>query len=378
VKGLDIREGIFDIRAMMTTSETVHVELGERSYEIRLGTESLGDLGAACLEVGLKGKRVLVVSDENVAPLYLDRVADSLASKGLAVTTLVLPAGEPTKSAAQLAEVWEAAVEARLDRKSFLVALGGGVIGDLGGLGAASFLRGVPFVQVPTSLLAMVDSAVGGKTGINLPQGKNLVGAFHQPALVSVDLSVLRTLPAREFHAGMAEVIKYGVIHDAELFDFIEANADRLNALEADALRHVVRRSCEIKADVVRQDEREGGLRAILNFGHTLGHAIENVRGYGEWLHGEAIAAGMVYAARVSERVHGFPAEDTERLTTLLRAFDLPVAWEGLEWEAVYTAMTADKKAADAVPRFVLARSLGDVGLPEEVDADVLRSVFTA
>jgi 3-dehydroquinate synthase len=256
-----------------------------------------------------------------------------------------------------------------------LVALGGGVVGDLAGFAAASYLRGVDFVQVPTTLLAMVDSAVGGKTGINLPAGKNLVGAFHQPALVLADLATLETLPVREFNAGMAEVIKYGIIRDAEMFAEIESNVGAVSRLDPVLLRRLVRRSCELKAEVVGLDEREGGLRAILNYGHTLGHAIENVAGYGEYLHGEAISIGMVYASQLSETVCGLPAEATRRQRRLFEAFGLPVKRQGFSWDALFEAMTVDKKAEDALPRFVLAESLGKVGLPRGVTADILRRV---
>ncbi|WFB37173.1 3-dehydroquinate synthase [Kiritimatiellota bacterium B12222] len=354
----------------------VHVDLGERAYDIVIEAGALADIGTRCVDLFGAGKRVLMVSDANVAKFYVSGTEALLLRAGFQVSVIVLPAGESTKCVARLAEIWEEAVEARLDRKSFIVALGGGVIGDLAGFAAASFLRGIPFVQVPTSLLAMVDSAVGGKTGMNLPQGKNLVGAFHQPQMVLSDLSVLATLPARELHAGMAEVIKYGVIWDPEMFSFIESHVAEIKALDSEALHYLVKRSCEIKADVVRQDEREGGLRAILNFGHTLGHAIENVCGYGEWLHGEAIAMGMVYAAKISEVAHGFKADETDRLIALFKAFDLPVSWQGLEWGALYQAMTADKKAENALPKFVLAKEMGKVGLPEEVGMELLKKVY--
>lgn len=364
------------IHPSLMSDEIVQVALGERSYDIHIG-EGIRLHAPALLPASLQGcRRFLLISDSNISPLYAADISQALIPIGAEVREVVVPAGETTKSVTCLSRIWEAAVEARLDRHSAFVALGGGVVGDLAGFAAATYLRGVPFVQVPTSLLAMVDSAVGGKTGMNLPQGKNLVGAFHQPARVVADLDVLQTLPPREFSAGMAEVIKYGVIYDAELFSFLEANVERIRSLDRKVLAHLVKRSCEIKAEVVRQDEREGGLRAILNFGHTLGHAIENVVGYGEWLHGEAIAAGMVYAARVSERVHGFPAAHTQRLINLFRAFDLPVDWSGLSWQDIFLAMTADKKARDAVPRFVLAKQMGEVGLPEEVALEQLQQVF--
>ena len=355
--------------------DTLQVDLADRGYEIQIGTQLISRVGKMCSkQFGLR--KTLVISDANVAGFHLDRVVSSLKEEGFSVETLVLPAGEETKSLSALAKVWEAAVLAKLDRKSFLVALGGGVIGDLAGFAAATYLRGIPFVQVPTSLLAMVDSAVGGKTGMNLPQGKNLVGAFHQPARVLVDLDMLDSLPEREFNAGMAEVIKYGIIWDAELFERIETHVAAIRKRDRELLRELVRRSCEIKADVVRQDEREGGVRALLNYGHTLGHAIENVCGYGKWLHGEAIAIGMVYASRVSERIKGLPASSTARQAALFRAFDLPAGWDGLEWNPLFEAMTVDKKAENATPRFVLIESIGKAHLPERVEAPLLQEIF--
>ena len=275
----------------------VKVELGDRSYPIRIGNGIIDNLGEWCKEVGLRGK-CLVVSDENVAPLYADRALLALESAGFSAKLTVLPAGEQTKCCEKLFGLYDEMLSHGMDRKSFIVALGGGVIGDLSGYAAASFLRGIEFVQVPTTLLSMVDSSVGGKTGINIPQGKNLIGAFHQPKLVCMDLETLKTLAVREYRAGMAEVIKYGPIWDLEFFKKLEANAEILAdvnvALTSDLLAEIVARSCEIKAEVVSHDEREGGLRAILNFGHTVGHAIEKCAGYGEYVHGEAVAIGMV------------------------------------------------------------------------------------
>lgn len=360
----------------MSTRDLVKVELGDRAYDILIGPGLLSSLGAACAE-RLTGRRCLLVTDSHVAETpHLSAAVSSLAAAGFEVVTQVVPAGEESKCAERLTALWDAAVEAKLDRKSFVVALGGGVTGDLAGFAAASYLRGVDFVQVPTTLLSMVDSAVGGKTGINLPAGKNLVGAFHQPRLVLADLDTLKTLPAREFNAGMAEVIKYGVIRDAELFGEIEHQVDAIRALDADLLRMLVRRSCELKAEVVGLDEREGGLRAILNYGHTLGHAIENVAGYGQYLHGEAISIGMVYASELSETVCGLPPDATRRQRDLFSAFDLPVSRAGLVWEELFEAMTVDKKAQNALPRFVLAEELGRAGLPKAVDAETLRSTF--
>lgn len=348
--------------------QNVKVDLGERSYPILIDEGNLGSLGAACQDAGLIG-RCLVVSDENVAPLYADRAVRSLSEAGYDPVLEVLPAGEPTKCQAQLMNLYSKAAENRLDRKCFMVALGGGVIGDLTGFTAASWLRGIKFVQVPTSLLAMVDSSVGGKTGINIPAGKNLVGAFHQPELVLIDLKTLDTLRPREFAAGMAEVVKYGMIWDEKLFSLLESDHPGYKTIA---------RCCEIKAEVVRQDEREGGLRGILNFGHTLGHAIENAAGYGEYLHGEAVSVGMVYAARLSTVLKGLPVESADRLEKLLVKLDLPVRAPGLAWDDLRNAMAVDKKTVGGLPKFILADRIGHVEFGCEVPEDLMEATWFA
>ncbi len=338
---------------------SVPVDLGSRSYAIHIGEGLLESLGSRCL--GLKlGRSCLLVSDSHVDPLYGAVAEASLEAAGFSVARCAVPAGEASKSGAQLFALYDAALAAGLDRHAFIVALGGGVVGDLAGYAAASYLRGIPYVQVPTSLLAMVDSSVGGKTGINLPQGKNLIGSFHQPVLVLADSEVLATLPQREFAAGMAEIIKYGVIRDEALFTLLEASAAELGPDAPGLLEPVIARCCEIKAEVVKADEEErAGVRALLNFGHTLGHAIENVAGYGEFLHGEAISIGMVFAARLSVRLRGLPEGDAGRLEHLLGAFGLPVHAPDLEWPALRDAMSRDKKAESRLPKFVLAERIG-------------------
>jgi 3-dehydroquinate synthase len=313
----------------------------------------------------------MVVSDENVAPLYADCVVRSLEKAGFEVALEVLPAGEPTKCHDQLIRLYSKAAELKLDRTCFVVALGGGVIGDLTGFAAASWLRGIRLVQVPTTLLSMVDSSVGGKTGINIEEGKNLVGAFHQPELVLIDLNTLQTLPERERAAGMAEVVKYGVIWDEELFQTLEKSD--LSILN---LGGVVARCCEIKAEVVRQDERESGLRGILNFGHTLGHAIENVAGYGEFLHGEAVAVGMVYAAHLSVKMKGLSVNESARVENLLAGLHLPVKGLSLEWADLRTAMAVDKKTVGGLPKFVLTDRLGHVEFGCEVPEKLMEEVW--
>ena len=356
--------------------ETVQVGLGERSYEIRIG-RGLLESGWAGRP---RGQRALIISDSNVDPLYGPRCEAALSGLDWTVTRAVVPAGENSKSVDCLAGLYAQAVAAGLDRRSTIVALGGGVVGDLAGFLAATYLRGIRLIQVPTSLLALVDSSVGGKTGVNLPQGKNLVGAFYQPDLVVADLTCLDTLPAREYVSGLAEVVKYGVIWDAGLFRRLESDCQALLDRDDAVLAAVVARCCAIKSEVVSVDEREGGVRAILNFGHTLGHAIEQVTGYGQWLHGEAIAAGMVYAGYLSCRQHGFSEGDLQRLIALLTAVGLPVTagkqGVSLSWDAIRAAIDSDKKARDGLPRFVLAERLGGVVFDAPVDEVELSETF--
>jgi len=359
-------------------SRSVHVDLDERGYPIHIGV----GLPAGRALRGSPGRRVLVVSDSNVDPLYGPAREAMLSDLGLAVSRTVVPAGESSKDLRVVKDLYGEALQAGLDRTSMVVALGGGVVGDLAGFVAATYLRGLDFVQMPTTLLAMVDSSVGGKTGVNLEQGKNLVGAFYQPVEVTADLSTLETLPDREYVSGLAEVVKYGVIWDADLFGKLEARAAQLIARDPVFLEEVVARCCEIKAEVVAVDEREGGVRAILNFGHTLGHAIENVGGYGERLHGEAVAIGLAYAADLSVRRKGFPEQDRDRLVRLLDRLGLPTERApertGLSWADLRSAIAADKKTRQSVPRFVLAESLGSVVFGCEVPEEELEETFNA
>lgn len=348
----------------------VHVDLATRSYPIRIGSGLLDSLGESCKAAGLKGK-CLIVSDEHVAPLYAGRVLRSLEEAGFQPALQTLPAGETAKSPAHLTELYSRAAAHGIDRKSFMVALGGGVTGDLTGYAAATWLRGVRFVQVPTTLLAMVDSSVGGKTGINIPEGKNLVGAFHQPELVLADLDTLQTLPARERASGMAEVVKYGIIRDAGLFITIETNIP-----ETGDLGGIIARCCEIKADVVRLDERESGLRGILNFGHTAAHAIEKVAGYGEYLHGEAVAVGMIYAAHLSVALKGLPSGDSARIEKLIASLELPAGAPGLAWKEIRAAMAVDKKSVGGLPKFVLADRIGHAEFGCDVPEALLEEVW--
>ena len=359
----------------------VRVGLGERSYEIRIGR---GLLEAWPLAVAARAW--LIVSDATVDPLYGDRVEAALRAAGGRTARVTVPSGESSKSHEQLVRIYDAALEAGLDRGACLAALGGGVVGDLAGYAAATFLRGVRYVQIPTTLLAMVDSSVGGKTAVNLPRGKNLVGAFHQPVGVVADLATLDTLPGREYRSGLAEVVKTGIIRDAALLDRIEREAGALAEREPAALAAAVARCCEIKAEVVGADEREGGLRGILNFGHTLCHALETVDGYGRWLHGEAVAVGMVYAALLSVGRAAYGDGEAGRLVRLLRAFGLPVddgaaggggaAARRERWQRLRRAMSADKKSVDRAPRFVLADGPGRVSFGCEVAEKRLEAVY--
>lgn len=343
---------------MQTISPTtVQVDLGARSYPIAIGQSLLDDSSWFVRHV--VAKRAAIVTNTVVAPLYLDKVRRSLFQAGKEVIEIVLADGEEEKNWANLMRIFDTLLLEKCDRKTTLIALGGGVIGDLTGFAAASYMRGIPFIQVPTTLLAQVDSSVGGKTGINHPLGKNMIGAFYQPQAVIADTTTLKTLPARELAAGLAEVIKHGAIVDAAFFDWIEQNIARLTEGDSSALAYAIQRSCEIKADVVRQDEREGGLRAILNFGHTFGHAIEAGLGYGEWLHGEAVGCGMVMAADLSHRLGYIDAAAKERLTSVVRNAGLPVLAPDLGRERWLELMQVDKKNEGGAIKFILIKPLG-------------------
>ncbi|NLD89802.1 MAG: 3-dehydroquinate synthase [Lentisphaerae bacterium] len=349
----------------------VDIRLGARSYTIRVGTGMLD-----CLSEVLHGRRGLVVTDSNVDRLY---GAPVMLRLGPEWGKVVLPAGEATKSAPHWSGLLEQMAQAGLDRQGVLVALGGGVVGDLTGFAAASYMRGIGFVQAPTTLLAMVDSSVGGKTGINLAAGKNLAGAFHQPLAVLADTNTLATLPGREFAAGMAEVVKYAVALDAEFFGWLEQNADAIQRREPAALEKMVVRCCEIKAGVVAQDEREAGRRAVLNFGHTLGHALEKATGYSGLLHGEAVALGMPFALACSIEAKGFSPKVAGRVVALLHKFGLNIARlkpPGLDWRELRAAMERDKKAAAGAIRFVLCDRLGHCGLPEVIPPEDLDALL--
>jgi 3-dehydroquinate synthase len=354
-------------------SHRVRVDLGERSYDVLIGCGLTGDPSAWCSPAG---GSAMIVTNTTVGPLYQERLRALLLTRHRRVHSVELPDGEQHKEWNTLNRVFDALLQARCDRDTTVYALGGGVVGDIAGFAAACFMRGVPHVQLPTTLLAQVDSSVGGKTAINHPLGKNMIGAFHQPSVVVCDLDTLGTLPDRELRAGLAEVIKYGPIADWEFFEWIERHVDDLLAREPRALLHAVRRSCEIKADIVARDEREGGLRAVLNFGHTFGHAIEAGLGFGTWLHGEAVAAGMVMATALSARL-GLADERVEsRIVALLTRCGLPTHAPPLKAERYLELMRLDKKAKDGDVRFTLLDGHGAAVMrsaPEETVREILQ-----
>ena len=349
------------------SAEQVTVGLDERSYRIIIGERTLSCLGGLCRETGL-GSQVAIVTNPTVASFYLQQVCDSLTTAGLTVTVVEIPDGEQFKVAETVLSIYTRLVESGIDRSGFLVALGGGVVGDIAGFAAATYLRGVPFVQVPTTLLAQVDSSVGGKTGFNLPQGKNLIGAFYQPRLVLIDPTVLDTLPQREYVAGLAETIKYGVSLDPELFTVMETNVDGLQRRDKAVLQQVIATACKLKASVVEKDEREAGLRAVLNYGHTFGHAIETLTGYGQYLHGEAVAIGMAQAARLSQLRGLATVEDTERIISLIQRFSLSTSLPPFTATEYAEALSHDKKKRDDAINFVFNRGIGDFSIEKVTD----------
>lgn len=341
------------------------VDLAHREYPIHIGDGALSLLGKELKR--LRATRVLLVTNSTVSPLYLKAALESIrgADPDLPVSVVTLPDGECFKDLHHVEKILSAAVDAGLDRKSFLVALGGGVVGDMTGFAASMWMRGIDFIQVPTTLLAQVDSSVGGKTGVNLPAGKNLIGAFHQPRSVIADTAVLKTLPQREISAGIAEVIKYGLLGDETFVSYLEEHMQQLRALDADVLAHVVAHCCEMKKEIVRRDERESGERAKLNLGHTFGHAIEKLTGYSAWLHGEAVAAGCVMSAMLSQELGYLTEQDVFRVKRLVEEAGLPSCISGLSQDAALKAMAADKKSVAGIIRFVLMKRVGECFIGE-------------
>lgn len=355
--------------------QTLTVALNDRSYPVHIGAGLLHQVDL--IAANLSQSRVAVITNTTIAPLYLATLTSSLNSGGIEVVSIVLPDGEAYKNWETLNRIFDSLLANRCERKTALIALGGGVIGDLAGFAAAVYLRGVPFIQVPTTLLAQVDSAVGGKTAINHPLGKNMIGAFYQPQVVLADTETLNTLPERELAAGIAEIIKYGLIRDPDFFEWLEKNIANLLAREPDALAYAVERSCRNKADVVALDEHENGVRTLLNLGHTFGHAIETGLGYGIWLHGEAVAAGMMLAAQLSQEIGLIGHQDVVRLNELLTRAKLPASAPDLGIERYVELMGHDKKVAGGKIRFVLLKRIGEAFVTDSVPDAALRKILS-
>jgi 3-dehydroquinate synthase len=355
--------------------ETLIVGLGDRSYPIHISRGLLNH--AELLMPHLQNMRAAVVSNTTVSPLYLEKLQTLLQEHGISVVTIILPDGEKYKNAETLNLIYDALLTNRCERSTPMIALGGGVIGDITGFAASTYLRGVPFIQIPTTLLAQVDSSVGGKTGINHPLGKNMIGAFYQPQLVLADVATLDTLPDRELRAGIAEVIKYGLIRDLPFFEWLERNLDRLLTRDGDALQYAISQCCRNKAEVVASDERERGERALLNLGHTFGHAIENGLGYGVWLHGEGVAAGTIMAADLSRRMGWISEADVDRISCLFKRAGLPIVAPMLGADKYLQLMSLDKKVQGGEIRFVLLRSIGQAAI-SEASPELLRLTLDA
>jgi 3-dehydroquinate synthase len=358
--------------------QDVIVGLAERQYPIAIGGDCLEALGPRVLEALPKCDRLLVITNPELGRLHANKVTRSLQKAGLAAEVMGIPEGEQHKSLRTVEEIWDHLIQHGYTRQSALLALGGGVVGDITGFAAACYMRGIPFVQVPTTLLAMVDSSVGGKTGVNHPRAKNTIGAFWQPKLVFIDIGFVRTLPTEEFRSGFAEVIKHGVIRDASYFEYLETHLDLIFAQNDRTMIRLVEGSCRIKAEVVAQDERESGLRAILNFGHTLGHAVEVLSDYGNLRHGYAVSIGMMAAAGIAERLEMVGADFTSRLKALLEFSGLPVRFPPLDEEAVMDRLRTDKKVRDGRVRFVLPVRMGEVVIRDDVPPEVILEVIRA
>jgi shikimate kinase/3-dehydroquinate synthase len=356
----DPRQVVKMIKNILSSAALIRVELGDRSYSIEIENGNLSQIGGRLVSLGTKGK-VAIVTNPRVGRLYGSVVARSLRKSGLDVTPVTLPDGERFKNLKSVSRVYDELLRKSFERSSTILSLGGGVIGDLAGFAAATFMRGIGFVQVPTTLAAQVDASIGGKTGVDHPKGKNLIGAFYQPKSVFIDPDVLKTLHRREFVSGLAEVIKYGVIRDEEFFSYLEDNMDKILTQEPAALSHAIRRSCAIKAEVVQKDEREGGLRKILNYGHTFGHALETATKYRTYLHGEAVSIGVVFAAQLSVRLGLSDAAVARRQIELLKRAGLPVALPKIKTADILKSMTLDKKVSDGRIHFVLAEQIGRV-----------------
>lgn len=354
--------------------EKVFVDLGAASYEIFIGENILSGVGSFI--AGKFTPKALIVTQDKIFDAHGKALTDGLDAQGIAYTVATVPDSETSKSLFEAEKLYTRAIECGLDRKSVVIALGGGVVGDLGGFIAATYLRGVPLIQIPTTLLAQVDSSIGGKTAVNHPLGKNLIGAFHQPRAVFIDLQCLATLSEREIKSGLGEVVKYGVISDAAFFAYLEDNADKILRRDVETMAHVVKRSCELKASVVSADEREAGLRRILNFGHTLAHAVEEETHYQTYRHGEAVAIGMTGAALISQELGKTTAANVERLERLIKRFGMITTCAGLDADKLYAVTFRDKKAVGGVVNWVLMRGFGDVEICSDVPAQIVKKIF--
>ena len=355
--------------------QKIRVELGERSYNIMIGSGILKDIGRIIEKFEFSNKAALI-SNPTVYNLYGKTVSESLKASGYDLIEVLLPDGEEYKSLASAEKIYESLLKAKLDRKSVLIALGGGVIGDITGFAASTYMRGIDFIQIPTTLLAQVDSSVGGKTGVNHPLGKNMIGAFWQPKLVCIDTSTLETLPRREFLSGLGEVIKYGVIWDEDFFVYLESNSDKILRLDKEALTHIIWRSCEIKSEVVSKDERESGLRAILNYGHTIGHAIETITGYKKYLHGEAVAIGMYMEARLSHQLGLIEKKAVARIKALIDSYKLPSEMpDEIQIYDLMEKMQIDKKTVGGKMHFVLPEKVGSARIHSEIKSEDIKKL---
>ena len=355
--------------------EKVFVDLGANSYEIFIGENILNGV-AEFISTKNFTKKILIVTQEQIFDAHGKFLIENLDSQKISYTIAKIPEGETSKSLQEAEKIFTRAIEFGLDRKSVVIAFGGGVVGDLGGFVAATFMRGINLIQIPTTLLAQVDSSVGGKTAVNHALGKNLIGAFHQPKAVFIDLNCLKTLPEREIKSGLGEIVKYGVISDENLFSYLENNAEKILQRDLKILAKIIKRSCEIKAKVVSADEKEAGLRRILNFGHTMAHAIEEQTHYKKYRHGEAVAIGMIAAARISQKLGKTSAANVERLERLIKKFGMVTTCAGLDADKLYAVTCRDKKAVGGKVNWVLMKNFGDVEISSDVPAQIVKSVF--
>ena len=355
--------------------QRLNINLGKRSYDILLGSGLLGKLGE-CLSQIVKPSRIVLITHPSLFKIYGDKVLSGFKDQGWTADLIEVEEGETSKTLGQAEKIFDRLLDLKCDRKSVLIALGGGVIGDLVGFVAATFQRGVPFVQVPTTLLSQVDSSVGGKTAVNHPKGKNMIGAFYQPCLVLADLDTLQTLPQKEFRAGLAEIIKYGVISDSSLFEYLEKNVEKILQLDKECLEYIIKTSCSIKAEVVEKDELENHYRMILNFGHTLGHAIEALTHYSKFIHGEAVAIGMVYAAKLSQKLGKCQEGIPRRLDRLVRKFGLPADLPDLHSKAIIESLYHDKKTMNHKIKFILVKEIGIVEIVDDIPEEKIISIL--